>query len=199
MVVGSHYHDILPIDLGSSKPPVSLLALPPILPFTKSADIFHRSSHENESPAIRRAVYQLQGQDTAYRKQLIITAFHEALQFADAARKSTNTRLFRKYFGPADKAAVDQVFANILGTDPTVGAPQLGDITVVFGDPRNICRSNPQGNMAYTNGPPPEILICDPLWRTVGTTTEHKTCNQLGNCASSQMTTISSVVLHEFM
>ena len=170
-----------------------------MLPPSKSADIYHRSSHENETPAIRRAVYQLQGQDTAYRKQLIITAFHEALQFADAARKSSNTRLFRKYFGAADKAAVDQVFANILGTDPTVGAPQLGDITVVFGDPNNQCRTNPHGTMAYSDGPPATITVCEQLWRVVGTTTEHKTCNQLGNCASSQMTTISSVVLHEFM
>lgn len=146
-----------------------------------------------------RAIYQLKGDDTEYRKQLIITAFHEALQFADAARKSSNSRLFLKYFRPQDRATVDQVFANILGPDPSVGAPQLGDITVLFGDPLHACAQNPRGTMAYTPGPPQTITVCDYLWRSVGMTTEHKTCAHLGTCASSQMTTISSIVLHEFM
>lgn len=118
---------------------------------------------------------------------------------ADGARKSSNSRLFKKYFRLEDRATVDQVFANILGSDPKVGAPQLGDITVLFGDPYHVCSLNPGGTMAYTPGPPQSITVCEKLWHSAAPTIEHRTCNQLGKCASDQMTTIPSIILHEFM
>lgn len=197
MAGGNHCYIILSFSLCDSKPPVSQSTPLPVLP-PSILLIVRRSSHESETPALRRAVYQLHGEETEYRKQLIITAFYEALQFADGARKSRNSRLFRKYFRLEDRATVDQVFANILGTDPRVGAPQLGDITVLFGDPYNVCRFSPGGTMAFSQGPPATITVCDALWRNLGMTVEHKTCNQLGSCASEQMTTISSIILHEF-
>ena len=197
MAGGTRSYDVLLFDLGCSKPFVSNH-------FSMSSHSLNsvhgirRNLPSNTSPAIKRDLYQLIGEDTAIRKQLIITAFYEALTLADTARSSRTDRIFKKYFRLQDRAVVNQVFSNILGSNPKIGAPQLGDINVVFGDPKRVCQDRFRSEMAYTEGPPPTITVCDGLWTYTGTTFEHKECYQLGTAVTRAMQSISSVVLHEF-
>lgn len=197
MAGGTRSHDVLLFDLGCSKPSVSD-QFNVSSHSLNSAHGFRRNLPSNTSPAIKRDLYQLVGEDTAYRKELITTAFYEALTLAETARSSHNDRIFKKYFRLQDRAVVNQVFSNILGSNPKIGAPQLGDIEVLFGDPKRICQDRSMGEMAYSPGSPPTITVCDALWTYTGTTFEHKQCYQLGTAVTRAMQSISSVVLHEF-
>ena len=143
--------------------------------------------------------------------QQINDAFQDALELASYAILEdidTNGPIFQNYFFPANRTVVRQVFMNILGNpanpaQPGTGNPLLGQINITRTDPSGDCVTTP-GWMAYIfemYGDHPVINICPTSGfghGGIGKDPHQVNCSTVGDTVSYRMTTLGSLLLHEY-
>ena len=156
----------------------------------------------------RTHVYKYHEPIDPFKREVFDRAFTVALEIAQIAMQpqgipaKTADSIFRKYFPISDKAAVMQIFSNIVGpTYPRQGNPKFADITVDMANTTGICppESNEKGRRLFYihTDQHSTIDVCPDFWPYIGNWPE-PSCQEVGTIVSHVMNVPGASVLHEF-